>query len=88
MSNLPKFVIVTTHLNKNVKFNRYRSSHVIFYKILFFLECRAGYFGENCNSSCGRCLNDEDNSTCHHVNGSCSQGCESGYQEPTCEKGK
>lgn len=48
------------------------------------LECIAGYYGEECGSICGYCL---DNTTCHHVTGSCNEGCQSGYQEPNCTEG-
>lgn len=48
------------------------------------LECIAGYYGEECGSICGYCL---DNTTCHHVIGSCNEGCQSGYQEPNCTEG-
>lgn len=47
-------------------------------------ECTIGYYGEQCNTSCGHCLN---NSGCHHVTGACVKGCEPGYQEPTCKEG-
>lgn len=48
------------------------------------LECIAGYYGEECGSICGYC---RDNTTCHHVTGSCNEGCQSGYQEPNCTEG-
>lgn len=48
------------------------------------LECIEGYYGEECGSICGYCL---DNTTCHHVTGSCDKGCQPGYQEPNCTLG-
>lgn len=44
------------------------------------LECPAGLYGEHCSNNCGNCLN---NTNCHHVNGTCSEGCEPGYQSTT-----
>lgn len=52
--------------------------------IFIRLECIAGYFGDDCERICGYCL---DNTTCHHVTGSCSIGCQPGYQELNCTKG-
>lgn len=51
----------------------------------FFKACSAGYFGENCNSSCGHCLNE---AACHHINGTCDEECNPGYQAPYCTDGK
>ena len=48
-------------------------------------ECDGGLFGNHCNKSCGKCHNDEQ---CHHVNGSCLNGCRAGYHGVTCTKGK
>lgn len=52
--------------------------------IINWLECSDGFYGEECSSSCGHCLND---SACHHVTGTCDQGCEPGYQAPNCTEG-
>ena len=41
-------------------------------------------FGQNCNQSCGNCLNNEQ---CHHITGSCLSGCDSGYSETDCTEG-
>lgn len=49
------------------------------------LECPAGLYGEHCSNNCGNCLH---NTNCHHVNGTCSEGCEPGYQEHNCTEGK
>lgn len=46
-----------------------------------FTECSAGYYGENCNQTCGHCL---VNTTCDPNNGTCSTGCSEGYKEGLC----
>lgn len=53
--------------------------------LLFLLECTAGFYGDQCASSCGRC---QDDSACQHVTGACDNGCQPGYQEPDCNKGR
>lgn len=52
--------------------------------IFIRLECIEGYYGEECGSICGYCL---DNTTCHPVTGSCDKGCRPDYQEPNCTQG-
>ena len=47
-------------------------------------DCDEGMFGKYCNESCGKCLNDEQ---CHHINGSCLNGCASGYRGINCTEG-
>ena len=42
-------------------------------------------FGENCSESCGNCLDGEQ---CHHVNGTCDNGCAAGWQGEMCRTGK
>lgn len=51
--------------------------------VLDLTECDRGSFGKDCASSCGRCM---DNETCHHVNGSCINGCETGFQGLDCKR--
>ncbi|XP_062610203.1 multiple epidermal growth factor-like domains protein 10 [Saccostrea cucullata] len=46
-----------------------------------FIECDGGSFGLNCTQSCGNCFRKEQ---CHHVNGTCFNGCNKGYQGDTC----
>lgn len=41
-------------------------------------------YGENCSKSCGNCKNSQQ---CHHISGSCMNGCEKGYQGLNCNKG-
>lgn len=48
------------------------------------VECSAGQYGENCSSTCGRCLTEK---VCHYVTGKCDEGCSPGYKGPTCETG-
>lgn len=52
--------------------------------MLFFIECIAGFHGENCSFTCGKCLN---STACHHITGSCDQGCDPGFEGLTCKKG-
>ena len=47
-------------------------------------ECDGGMFGKYCNESCGKCFNDGQ---CHHINGSCLNGCDSGYHGINCTYG-
>ena len=47
-------------------------------------ECDGGMFGQHCNQSCGKCVNNEQ---CHHINGSCLNGCDSGYHGTYCTEG-
>lgn len=55
-----------------------------FYFVLHFAECNEGKFGQNCNHSCGHCL---DNEQCNYINGTCPDGCEIGYQGTQCTQG-
>lgn len=48
------------------------------------LECSYGYYGERCSNKCGQCLN---STACHHVTGTCVNGCEPGYKAPNCTEG-
>lgn len=41
-----------------------------------FLECKVGYYGENCSKSCGYCLNEI---VCYYVIGICDVECDFGY---------
>ena len=59
-------------------------SFSIFSKYYFPTECDGGMFGKYCNESCGKCLNDGQ---CHHINGSCLNGCASGYRGINCTEG-
>jgi hypothetical protein len=48
-------------------------------------ECDGRLYGENCSIPCGMCLN---MSQCQHINGSCLDGCDSGFQGDNCTQGK
>ena len=41
-------------------------------------------YGVNCSEECGACL---DNEACHHINGSCINGCDKGYHGQKCDQG-
>lgn len=58
------------------------SNNMILY--ISILVCTAGYYGENCSSRCGYCL---DNLACHPVTGNCIKGCKPGYQKQMCTEG-
>lgn len=45
------------------------------------VECLPKTFGLNCLQSCGNCFND----SCSAVNGTCLQGCASGYSDSLCK---
>lgn len=49
-----------------------------------FTECGNRNFGPDCKESCGKCLRGEP---CHHINGTCMDGCDSGYFGILCTKG-
>ncbi|XP_070183691.1 platelet endothelial aggregation receptor 1-like isoform X2 [Littorina saxatilis] len=44
-------------------------------------DCQAGLYGDGCNTRCGYC---RVNTTCHHQDGRCPEGCVSGFTEPFC----
>lgn len=50
----------------------------------YFAECNEGKFGQNCNHSCGHCL---DNDQCNYINGTCPNGCDNGFQGGQCTQG-
>lgn len=45
-----------------------------------FLGCRLGFFGNDCKSACGKCLN----GVCDHVTGRCAAGCKPGWTGSNC----
>lgn len=54
----------------------------IFIKVIFVvLECKVGFYGEQCGSICGYCL---DNGVCEYIIGYCFKGCEFGYKGINC----
>lgn len=58
---------------------------VFIINIVSFKECLDGFFGSECLKKCGFCMNV---SYCHHINGSCLNGCSNGYKGVYCNEGK
>lgn len=54
-------------------------------RFYYIIECNDRKYGDGCQRKCGLCLN---MTQCDHVNGTCSQGCEAGYQGQMCEQGQ
>lgn len=51
-----------------------------------FKECDDGIYGYNCVNNCsGHCIN---NSPCNKQTGQCDKGCNPGYTNSKCNKGK
>lgn len=50
-----------------------------------FAACEVGTYGENCSNQCGHCFETEQ---CHHINGTCMNGCDSGFHGLLCTDGK
>lgn len=53
--------------------------------INYITECPLGTFGNNCRRECGYCL---EKYHCHHINGSCFNGCLQGYRGEQCKHRK
>lgn len=47
-------------------------------------ECDDGKYGPGCSLTCGACINDIQ---CHHINHSCLQMCNLGFQGQKCDEG-
>ena len=47
-------------------------------------ECDALSHGANCSILCGSCINFKQ---CHHINGTCLNGCDRGFQGEKCKEG-
>jgi hypothetical protein len=47
-------------------------------------ECSDNQYGPGCNQTCGKCREDKQ---CHHINGSCNDGCKPGYLGTKCDEG-
>lgn len=50
---------------------------------LNFVECPDGLYGEMCQNKCGHYSNQ---SKCHHINGTCMNGCLPGYKSEFCNQ--
>ena len=50
----------------------------------FPTECTNGTYGNGCQQRCGHC---KDLKQCHHVNGTCLDGCGPGYDGEFCSLG-
>ncbi|XP_056003592.1 multiple epidermal growth factor-like domains protein 10 [Ostrea edulis] len=48
-----------------------------------FIECEVSLYGDNCSKSCGHCLRPEQ---CDNINGTCKNGCKSGFQGTFCNE--
>lgn len=57
--------------------------YVTNYCCMLFSACTNGTYGEKCKLTCGHCYG---NSACNHVNGSCPNGCASGWTGPVCNE--
>lgn len=50
-------------------------------KKFILTEYDRGTFGQSCIKGCGNCVHNEQ---CHHINGSCINGCDPGYDGTQC----
>ena len=48
-------------------------------------ECYNDMYGAGCTEACGQC---RDSKPCHHINGSCVDGCAPGFKGTLCVEGK
>ena len=52
--------------------------------MLFITVCDGNTYGQDCTTSCGNCINEDQ---CHHVTGVCPNGCDKGVYGENCDKG-
>lgn len=64
--------------------SRYRTDDASYNKYFYFSECTAKTYGLECQRVCGNCRNGDP---CHHVNGSCINGCDKGTFGVRCDTG-
>lgn len=57
----------------------------IFKRCFGFVACNNKGYGEKCSTPCGNCLG---LAQCHHLNGTCTDGCNPGYQGSACNDGR
>ena len=58
--------------------------HIFQIYIFFILACENLTYGLDCREVCGNCLNLKQ---CNHINGSCMEGCDPGFQGEKCVRG-
>ena len=56
--------------------------YVKFLSCILKKGCDEGYYGDECSKVCGWCKQADN---CYHVNGTCLNGCESGYINDMCK---
>lgn len=50
--------------------------------LIFLTACNKGSYGVDCKETCGNC---RDLNLCLHINGTCLNGCDAGYQGYLCK---
>ena len=73
---------VQSRVRTSLVFNTLNSNLL---NVNYFIACENGYYGIECNSTCGHCSFQND---CFHENGTCFNGCELGYSGDLCQNGK
>lgn len=70
-----------SYSNEIIIYNIYNiySTYLMFY----ITECPHGQYGKACETVCGQCI---DLSECHHVLGTCLNGCKPGYKGNHCSQ--
>lgn len=48
------------------------------------IDCTNNKYGDGCQTDCGHCFNMIQ---CHHINGTCFDGCDPGYDGTKCDQG-
>ena len=61
-----------------------KHSHYI-KSLIFVTACTSGRYGQDCTEMCGNCAG---GAVCDHVDGTCSVGCDPGWQGGTCKQGQ
>lgn len=55
-----------------------------FYQLYRASACLNNTYGAGCLETCGKCLSEQQ---CNHINGTCTNGCETGYYSDRCKRG-
>ena len=50
--------------------------------LLYFTECKNGFYNNRCSEACGQCANNE---ICEKETGNCSEGCITNFLPPLCK---